>query len=91
MPLGNPEDQAAITVTDTATEITIANALSAIEFINMSSKDIYYGKKSTVTTARGGPIFSAGGRRVFENIPSNFKISFIAASGSNELRQINYL
>ena len=89
-PLGNPEDQASITVTTTAQQVQVTHGLQSIEFINMGNKDIYYGKLSTLTSARGAPIYSQGGRRTFENIPAGWKISFITADGTSELRILYY-
>ena len=88
--LGNPEDQGTISVTTTAAETEITQGLQGIEFVNMGSADVYYGKLSTLTSARGAPIFSNGGRRTFENIPSGWKISFLTASGTSTLRIIHY-
>ena len=88
-PLGNPEDQDAINVTNSAAETQITHGLQSIEFVNMSGKDIYYGG-SSVTKDKGAPIFSGGGRRTFEQIPAGWKISFVVASGTAELRRIDY-
>lgn len=92
-PLGNPEDQNTISVSDSAAEITVGNiGFQSIEFVNMGRNDCFYGKLSTVTSARGAPIFSQGGRRTFENIQSGWKISFVCASGkTTTLRRINYV
>lgn len=90
MPLGNPADQSTISVTTTAAETEITVAMSAIEFINMGTQDVYYGKLSTLTSDRGAPISSNGRRRTFENIPAGWKISFLTASGTSTLRVIHY-
>lgn len=89
-PLGNPEDQSPISVTTVSTEVQITHGLQSIEFVNMGNVDVYYGKLSTLTTVRGAPIFSNGGRRTFENISSGWKISFIVASGTADLRRVDY-
>lgn len=88
--LGNPEDQTTISVTTTPAETQITEKMSAIEFVNMGSVDVYYGKLSTLTSIRGAPIFSNGGRRTFEEIPAGWRISFVTASGGSTLRQIHY-
>lgn len=88
--LGNPEEQDPITVTTAAAEIQITHGIQSIEFVNMGSVDVYYGKLSTLTAVRGAPIFSNGGRRTFENIGAGWRISFITASGSANLRRVDY-
>ena len=90
-PLGNPEDQNTISITDTLNTVTVDNiGLQSIEFVNTGSKDCFYGGTS-VTAAKGAPIFSQGGRRTFENIPSGWNISFICKTGQNTtLRRIDY-
>ena len=91
MPLGNPTEQTPFVISDVIHTVTVAQGIQSVEFVNMGSNDVYYGS-STVTSARGGPIYSGGDRRTFENIPSGWLISFICASGkSTTLRQINYV
>ena len=47
-PLGNPEDQATISVTATAAEIIVENiGFQSIEFVNTGKNDCFYGKLST--------------------------------------------
>ena len=65
LPLGNPEDQATIDVTTEAAEYQVTHGIQSIEFVNMGNNDVYYGKLSTLTSARGAPIFSNGQRRTF--------------------------
>lgn len=91
-PLGSPTDQATISVTDSLKTITVENiGLQSIEFVNMGRNDCFYGGTS-VTAAKGAPIFSQGGRRSFEAIPSGWNISFICKSGkTTTLRRINYV
>ena len=92
MPLGNPEDQAALAITDTVQTVTISQGIWSVEFQNTGNKDVYYGKSSTLTSARGGIIYANGDRKSFENVATNWKISFICATGeSSTLRQINYV
>lgn len=91
-PLGNPEEQAALSITDAVQTVTISNAASAVEFQNTQGSDVYFGKASTLTSARGGIIYSGGNYKKFEDIPSGWKISFRCASGQTAtLRQINYV
>ncbi len=91
--LGNPEETAVISLTASVTTITVGNiGLHSIEFVNMGSSDCYYGKASTLTSDRGAPIFSNGGRRTFESIPSGWVISFRCATGkTTTLRRVNYV
>lgn len=92
-PLGNPEDQTPIAVTQTPAEIIVENiGFQSIEFVNTGRNDCFYGKLSTLTSVRGAPIFSQGGRRTFENIQSGWKISFVCKTGkTTTLRRINYV
>lgn len=90
--LGNPEEQAPLSITSTVQEITLTQGLASIEFQNTGTKDVYYGKRSTLTSSRGGIIYGNGDRKSFENIPSGWKISFLTKSGeTSTLRQINYV
>lgn len=91
LPLGNPQDRDTISVTDSITTITVENTgFQAEEFINSGSKDCFYGGTS-VTAAKGGPLFSQGGRRTFENVSSGWNISFVCKTGqSTTLRRITY-
>jgi hypothetical protein len=90
-PLGNPEEQTPISVTATAAEIEIYYGLRSVEFQNTGSNDVYFGKLSTLTSARGGIIYSNGDRKIFENIPSGWKISFLCETGkTSTLRRIDY-
>jgi len=89
--LGNPEEQDAISVTATAQEVQLTHGLQSIEFQNLGNNDVYFGKLSTLTSARGGVIFSAGGSKTFENVGAGWRISFICASGkTSTLRRIDY-
>ena len=91
-PLGNPEDQTPLTITDTPQEVTLGYGLSSLEAQNSGNSDIYYGKYSTLTSARGGIIYSAGDRKSWENCPTGWKISFVCATGkTSTLRLIYYV
>ena len=92
MALGSPEDQTVINVSSTVQTITLDVGLSSIEFQNTGHNRVYYGKASTLTVARGGIIYGKGDRKVFENLPSNWKISFICAKNqTSKLRRLNYV
>ncbi len=91
MPLGNPEEQTPITITDTATEIIVTHGIQSIEFQNIGDNDVAFGRIDTLTFARGGIIYSSGVNKVFENIPSGWKISFICDTGkTSTLKRIDY-
>jgi hypothetical protein len=91
-PLGNPEDQDVITVTSAVQTITIGYGLSSLEIQNSGSNDIYYGKADTLTSARGGVIYSNGDRKSWENLPTGWKISIRCATGkTSTLRVIYYV
>lgn len=89
-PLGNPEDQDALTITPVVQEVIVTHGLQSIEFINLGASDVFFGKLSTLTAERGGIIYSNGGTKSFENIPSNWRISFITKTGNSNLRRIDY-
>lgn len=89
--LGNPEEQDTIAVTAAAAQTQITHGLQSIEFQNLGTKNVYFGKLSTLTSDRGGIIYSSGGSKTFENVGAGWKISFICASGeSSTLRRIDY-
>ena len=91
-PLGNPEEQAVINVTDVVQTVTLTRATTAIEFQNTGTNDVYFGKASTLTSDRGGIIYGNGTYKKFENLPSNWKISFICSSGqTSTIRRIDYV
>lgn len=87
--LGNPVPQTPLTITTVAQAISIPHGIISLELQNTGSNDVYFGD-SAVTSAKGGVIYSNGDRKVFENIPSNFTIYVLTASGSSTLRVIHY-
>lgn len=89
-PLGNPEEQTPITVTDIAQEIVLGYGYSSVELQNTGSNDIYFGKYSTLTSARGGVIYSNGDRKSFESCPTGWKVSVLCASGKTSTLRIIY-
>jgi len=91
-PLGNPEEQANVSVTASGVTVTITQGLSFVEFQNTGLNDVAFGKASTLTFARGGLIYSGGDRKTFENVPSGWQITFKTdTSKTSTLRQINYV
>lgn len=90
-PLGNPTHKTPVSVTSTEITLTITHGFQSIEFQNWSVNDVYFGATG-VTTANGGRIVANGGSKIFENIPSNWKVTFICASGKTAtLQRIDYL
>jgi len=89
--LGNPEEQTPLSITATAQEYQLTHGIQSIEFQNSGTKDVYFGKLSTLTSARGGVIY-AGSNKTFENVGAGWKISFLCATGNTStLRVIKYL
>jgi hypothetical protein len=90
MSLGNPEEQTPLSITDSAQEYQLTHGIQSIEFQNLGNNDIYFGKLSTLTSARGGVIY-AGSYKSFENVGAGWKVSFICASiKTSNLRVIQY-
>lgn len=90
-PLGNPEIQTPLTITDTVQEVTITQGLISLEVQNTGNSDIYYGNSADLTSSNGLIIYSQGEKKSWENVPSNFKISFMCATGqTSTLRLIYY-
>jgi hypothetical protein len=90
-PLGNPTIATPITVTDTPVLLTVSHGIVSLELCNMGNNDCYFGD-STVTDSTGMPIFSSGVSKVWENLPSNFKVYLVCATGkTTDLRRINYV
>lgn len=90
-PLGNPTIVAPLTITDDAQLLTVPHGTISIEVCNMGVNDCYFGDE-TVTDLTGMPIFSSGVTKVWENLPSNFKVWLICAAGkTTQIRRVNYL
>lgn len=91
LPLGNPTDQAPISVTDASQEVLIPQGTIAVDFQNTGANSVYYGQLATLTAARGYKLI-AGETVTFIHVPTSFKIAFICDTGlTSTIRQINYI
>lgn len=87
--VGAASHRTAITVTDTAQEITISTGKRTIELQNVGSSIVYYGG-SGVTSANGIKLFP-GQTKPFSNVKDTFSIYLVCATGENsELRAVEY-
>ena len=77
--VGACSNRTALTVTDTAQELTIGANKQTIEIYNNGDNTIYYGG-SGVTSANGRPILPTGGQ-IWSQVKSTFSVYLVCATG----------
>ncbi len=89
--LGNPSIHADSpkNITTTASAVVLGGGKRTLRITNIGSTDCYYGD-SSVTSANGVPLFAAGESVVFKNCKDDFTVYFITASGTTELRVVEF-
>jgi len=85
--VGSATHKDALTVADSAQEITISAGKTSIEVIPVGTSDVFYGGPG-VTADDGAPVFS--GKR-WSNVKKGFKVSVVCAAGETcDTRIVEY-
>lgn len=89
--LGEAKDRDEITITDTITIVGLTSGYRHIEIYNSGGNDVYKGGPTTVSSARGIPIFSEYSV-LLNNCQSTFKVGLVCATGqSSTVRITEYM
>lgn len=87
--IGAADHRDAVTVNDTAQEITMTAGKHSIELYNNSENDIYYGG-SGVTSSKGC-LMAPGTTKAFNNVKRGFSLYVICATGlTANMRVVEY-
>ena len=88
--LGETKDREEITISDSVTIISLTSGYRHIEIYNSGGEDVYRGGPTTVTSARGIPIFPEYSI-LLNNCQKTFRIGLVCAAGqSSTIRVLEY-